>query len=650
MSLTDHSARPLKVRRKFRLPSPWSLGAVAIALVVVGPILAVVWIALFPADNIWPHLISTTLPRYVRNTAILMCLVGLIAGVVGTVTAWIVSRYDFPGRRWLEWLLLLPLAVPAYLGAYALVDFLQYAGPVQTGLRTLFGWSSARDYWFPEIRSMGRGAVLGGGALFLCLPAHAGSLSRAIRQRRGSGAVARRRGTGAVPAHRSSAGQARIAAGVAIVMMETVNDFGTVDYFAVQTLTTGIFSVWLQSGNAGGAAQIACVVLVLVIVLVTLEKSSRRRMRFFNLSIRHRPVQRQRLRGTAAIAALCACALPFLAGFLLPAGVLLGHAFDNPSGWVDPVVIEAMRNTLLVGGAAALVTVSGGIFLVYGVRMSGRQIPRLLLPVTTIGYAAPGAVLGIGILIPLAGFDHALADLIERVTGRDVGLLLTGSAFALVLAYCVRFFAIAQGAADAAMGRVSPNLALAARSLGRTQGQTRRGLLSAHPRVCGLGAAARIRRLRQGTAGHALAATVQLRHARNPCTRAGQPREHRRGGTSGHARDSRRSLRGRAPGPREPLKRDTGRSGWHRASSRACACNPAADTQVFRRRCGGRAPQAGTEWLWSGGPQDGRAATRARMNGNTFAASSGLRPAPLAAPAGTIVACSHIVLASPASS
>ena len=473
MSLTDHSARPTKARRPFRLPSSWSFGAVAIALVVVGPILAVVWIAIFPADNIWPHLISTTLPRYVRNTAILMCLVGLFAGVVGTVTAWLVSRYDFPGRRWLEWLLLLPLAVPAYLGAYALVDFLQYAGPVQTGLRALFGWTSARDYWFPEIRSMGAAVLVLGAALY----PYVYLLTRAaFREQSGSAEeVAQSLGAGALGRFlRIGLPLARpaIAAGVAIVMMETVNDFGTVDYFAVQTLTTGIFSVWLQSGNAGGAAQIACVVLVLVIVLVTLEKSSRRRMRFFNLSIRHRPVQRHRLHGLAAIAAHCVCALPFLAGFVLPAGVLLGHAFDNPVGWVDPVVIEAMRNTLLVGGAAALATVSGGIFLVYGVRMSGRQIPRLLLPVTTIGYAAPGAVLGIGILIPLAGFDHAFADLIERATGRDVGLLLTGSAFALVLAYCVRFFAIAQGAADAAMGRVSPNLALAARSLGRTQGQT----------------------------------------------------------------------------------------------------------------------------------------------------------------------------------
>ncbi|PIL20507.1 iron ABC transporter permease [Puniceibacterium antarcticum] len=453
-------------------PSPWSLGAVLIAAIVVGPILAVVWIALFPSDNIWPHLISTTLPRYMKNTGILMSLTGTLAAVVGTGTAWMVCRYDFVGRRWLEWLLLLPLAIPAYMGAYALVDFLEYAGPVQTALRELFGWSSARDYWFPQIRSMGAAVLVLGAALYpyVYLLARA-----AFREQSGSAEeVAQSLGAGALGRFfRVGLPLARpaIAAGVAIVMMETVNDFGAVDYFAVQTLTTGIFSVWLQSGNAGGAAQIACVVLVLVILLVSLEKSSRRRMQFFNLSSRHRPVPRRRLRGLAGLVAMLLCALPFLFGFVLPSGVLLSHALDSAARWNDPALIAAMGNTLMVGGIAAVVTVAGGIFLVYGVRLSGRRIPRLLLPVTTIGYAAPGAVLGIGILIPLAGLDHVLADFVEGVTGWDIGLLLTGSAFALVLAYCVRFFAIAQGAADAAMGRVSPNLALAARSLGRTQGQ-----------------------------------------------------------------------------------------------------------------------------------------------------------------------------------
>ncbi|MDU8913719.1 iron ABC transporter permease [Aestuariicoccus sp. MJ-SS9] len=470
MSASDHIG---KSGMRLRWPSPWSAGAVLIALVVLAPIAAVLWIALFPENNIWPHLIATTLPRYLWNTAILMTGVGALAAVMGTTTAWMVSRYDFPGRRWLEWLLLLPLAIPAYLGAYALVDFLEYAGPVQTGLRQLFGWQTARDYWFPEIRSMGAAVIVLAASLFPYVYLLARNAFREqsasaeeVAQSLGAGGFQRFWRVG-LPLARPA-----IAAGVAIVMMEAVNDFGTVDYFAVQTLTTGIFSVWLEGGNPGGAAQIASVILFLVIFLVLLEKSSRRRMRFFNLSSRHRPVARKPLAGRAAWAAAALCAVPFALGFVLPVAVLLSHALDNAGVWVDRALWRAALNTLTVGGIAAVITVAAGVFLVYGVRLSGQKLPRLLLPVTTIGYAAPGAVLGVGILIPLAAVDHLMADGIEAATGIDPGLILTGSAFALVLAYCVRFFAIAQGAADAAMGRVSPNLALAARSLGRTQGQT----------------------------------------------------------------------------------------------------------------------------------------------------------------------------------
>ncbi|MBN9890087.1 ABC transporter permease [Salipiger abyssi] len=471
MSLADHSRRKPDLR--LRWPNPWSAGAALIAALVVAPILAVIWIALFPAENIWPHLVSTTLPRYLRNTLVLMFGVGLLAGAVGSGAAWLISRYEFPGRRWLEWLLLLPLAIPAYVGAYALVDFLEYAGPVQTALRRLFGWQTARDYWFPEIRSMGAAIIVLAAALF----PYVYLLARnAFREQSGaSEEVAQSLGTGALGRFwRVGLPLARpaIAAGMAIVMMESVNDFGTVDYFAVQTLTTGIFSVWLQSNNAGGAAQIAATVLSLVILLVLLEKHSRRKMRFFNLSTRHRPVARKDLPARTGWLATLACAFPFALGFVLPAGVILSHALRNAANWAEPALWEAGLHTLMVCGIAAVLTVLGGVFLVYGVRLSGRQLPRLLLPVTTIGYAAPGAVLGVGILIPLAGLDHALADTVEAVTGYDIGLVLTGSAFALVLAYFVRFFAIAQGAADAAMGRVSPNLALAARSLGRNQGQT----------------------------------------------------------------------------------------------------------------------------------------------------------------------------------
>lgn len=453
----------------------WSLGALLIALVVMAPIVAVLVIALTPSENIWPHLWGSTLPRYMRNTAILMLSVGVLSGIVGTGAAWLIARYRFPGSGWFEWLLLLPLAIPAYIGAYALVDLLEYAGPVQTGLRQLMGWKTAREYWFPEIRSLGAAVLVLTAALYpyVYLLARAAfreqsGASEEVAMSLGASGMARFRRVG-LPLARPA-----IAAGMAIVMMETVNDFGTVDYFAVQTLTTGIFSVWLDGNNAGGAAQIATTILVLVVLLVSLEKTSRRRIRFFSMSRQHRPVTRLPLQGARAWAATFACFIPFALGFLLPAGVIGWHAGNNASQWLDPGLISAFWNTLSVGGMAALLTVLGGIFMVYGVRLSGRALPRLMLPLTTIGYAAPGAVLGVGILIPLATVDHWLADAIEAGLGVDIGLVLTGSAFALVLAYSVRFFAIAQGAADAAMGRVSPSLPMAARSLGRSQGQVLR--------------------------------------------------------------------------------------------------------------------------------------------------------------------------------
>ena len=427
--------------------NPWSMGALVICLIVLAPIVAVVVMAFNPSENIWPHLMATTLPRYLSNTLILMISVGLLAASMGTGAAWLVARYRFPGVGWIQWVLLLPLAIPAYVGAYALVDFLEYAGPVQSGLRSVMGWQTAREYWFPEIRSMGAAVIVLSAALYpyVYLLARA-----AFREQSGAGEeVAQSLGVGAFGRFRRVGlplARPAIAAGAAIVMMETVNDFGTVDYFAVQTLTTGIFSVWLESNNVGGAAQLATVVLVLVVFLVSLEKTSRRRSRFFNMSSRHRARDRVQLGGLAGWAVTVACLIPIGIGFLLPMGVILGHALDNAARWADPALLEALGNTVTVGAIASVVTVLAGLFLVYGVRLSGRSLPGLLLPLTTIGYAAPGAVLAVGILIPLAVLDHGLADLIERITGETAGLILTGSAFALVLAYCVRFFAIAQGA------------------------------------------------------------------------------------------------------------------------------------------------------------------------------------------------------------
>lgn len=454
----------------------WSAGAVLIAVLVLLPIAAVVVMAFTPEENIWPHLAATVLPRYLQNTLILMVGVGALSAAMGAGAAWTVVMYRFPGRRWLEWALFLPLAVPAYVGAYALVDFLEYAGPVQGALREAFGWTSARDYWFPQIRSRGAAILVLSASLY----PYVYLLARAAFREQPGGAYEVARALGAGPVARFwrvglPLARPAIAAATAIVMMETVSDFGTVEFFAVQTLTTGIFSAWLEAGNAGGAAQLACVILALVLVLVTLERLSRRRAKVHQGARGVRPVAPQDLGPLRRWLAFGLCMVPFALGFLLPVGVMVHHGLGPKADWLDPRLLEALGNTLVVGGLAAVLTVAAALFMVYGVRLSGHALPRALLPVTTLGYAAPGAVLGVGVLLPLAALDHRVADAVLALTGWDPGLVLTGSAAALVFAYMVRFFAIGQGAADAAFGRISPNIPLAARSLGRT----RRGVLGA---------------------------------------------------------------------------------------------------------------------------------------------------------------------------
>ncbi len=456
--------------RRLRL-DPWSIGAGLIALVVLAPMAAVVWIAFHPTENIWPHLAATVLPRYLGNTLMLMAGVAVLTAVAGTGTAWLVTMHRFPGSRWLDHALLFPLAIPAYVGAYAVVDFLQYAGPVQSGLRAAMGWTSARDYWFPQVRSHWLAIVVLASALYpyVYLLARA-----AFREQSGcSYEVARALGCGpwglffrvGLPLARPA-----IATGVALALMETVADYGTVVHFGVQTLTTGIFSTWLNGNNAGGAAQIAGVVLMLILLLVGFERISRRNARFHRQSRAARPVAPQPLAGVRGWVAFGACALPFATGFVLPVAVMLGHALGRPEVWLSPDLGRALVNTLVVGGAAAVLTVAAAVFLVYGVRLAGRGFARLALPLTTLGYAAPGAVLAVGILIPMAALDHRMADAVLAITGWDPGLMITGTAAALVLAYAVRFFGVAQGAVDAAFGRISPALPMAARSLGRTAG------------------------------------------------------------------------------------------------------------------------------------------------------------------------------------
>ncbi|GLS87203.1 iron ABC transporter permease [Cypionkella aquatica] len=453
----------------------WSLAALGVAGVVLVPLLAVIWIAFHPTENIWPHLLSTVLPRYFTATVRMMFGVGVLAAAMGAGAAWLVVMYRFPGSRFLEYALLFPMAIPAYVGAYALVDFLDYAGPLQGALRGIFGWNSARDYWFPEIHSEPTAILVLASAFY---PYVYLMTRAALREQSGASyEVARALGLGpwgmfwrlGLPLVRPA-----IAAGVALVMMETVADFGTVATFGVQTLTTGVFSTWLNGGNAGGAAQIAGVILVLVLVLLSVEYLGRRRARFHRPSRASRPVSPIVLQGIWAVAAAALCAVPFLLGFVLPTAVMLGHALAKPQMWLAPGLAEAALNTVIVGGIAAVLTVSAALILIYAVRMAGRRLARSVLPLTSLGYAMPGAVLAVGLLVPLAALDHRVADAVAAVTGHDPGLMLTGTSAAIVLAYLVRFFGIAQGAVDSAFGRISPSLPMAARSLGRGAGGTLR--------------------------------------------------------------------------------------------------------------------------------------------------------------------------------
>lgn len=447
----------------------WRVAAALVALAVMAPIASVVWLALHPTQVIWPHLLATVLPRYFATTLQLMAMVGGMAAVMGCGSAWLVTLYRFRGSRALSVILLFPMAIPAYVGAYALVDFLEYSGLVQTLLRATFGWRDARDYWFFEIRSEGACALVLASALY----PYVYLLARAALREQAGGAfeVGRSLGLGpfalfwrlGLPMLRPA-----IAAGTALVMMETVADFGTVQHFGVQTLTTGVFSTWLSSGNAGGAAQIACVSLAMIALLFGMENISRRGARFHATSRSNRPITPRVLTGGRGALALMLGAVPALLGFALPVAVMLGLSLSSPSVWAKPGLWSAALNTALVGGIAAALTVAAAMVLVFGIRMSGGHKMRALLPITALGYAAPGAVLALGLLIPLAALDQRIADTILALTGYEPGLLITGTAAAIILAYVLRFFGIAQGAVDSAFGRMAPNLPLAARSLGRT--------------------------------------------------------------------------------------------------------------------------------------------------------------------------------------
>lgn len=456
----------LAIQRQER---PWLLSALATAALIGLPIVSVIYLALFPEENAWTHLANTVLPYYLKNTLVLMLGVVTLTFLVGTGSAWLISMYNFPGKRWLSWALLLPFAVPAYVVAYVYTDLLEYAGPVQSTLRAVFGWQSMQDYWFPEVRSMG-GAIL---MMSLALYPYVYMLARTSFLDQSVSLYQVSRSLGVTPFvffYRVSLPIARpaIAVGLALVLMETLNDFGTVDYFAVQTLTAGLYDTWLNMGNLGGAAQIASVMVLVVVLLVSLERYSRRQQKQFNSRNPGNPIPCQTLTGTKAALATTAALLPVLLGFVIPFVVLTSYAFRYFDVSWSTEFLSYATNSFTLSAAAAIITLVLGTLLAYSKRMNKHPITDAAIRISSLGYAVPGAVLAIGIIIPFAWFDNQLDAFMRATFGISTGLILSGTAFAVLFAYLVRFLAVASGSIESSLEKVTPNMDMASRSLGHS--------------------------------------------------------------------------------------------------------------------------------------------------------------------------------------
>ena len=460
-------------RRAARPPTfdGWTAGAVAIAALVAVPLAAIAWRALDPSDDTWRHLAATVLPTYVSNTLWLMLGVGLGTIVIGASTAWLVTMYRFPGRRVLSWALLLPLAVPSYVLAFVITDQLEYAGPVQGVLREAFGWTSARDYWFPEIRSLGGAAIV----LSLVLYPYVYLLARAAFTEQCFCLFEASRTLGRGPARSFFSialpmARPGIAVGVALALMETLNEFGTVDFFAVPTFTAGIFDVWLNMDSPAGASQLAIALVAFTLALLALERRARHRGRVHATTTRVRGLPDYPLSRAAGAAALAWCALPVLLGFGLPAAVLASYAIEFHEAALAREYLALAGNSLKLALAAAVVTTALGLVLAYGVRLSRRPAMRGMAEAATVGYAVPGAVLAVGFLYPFGAFDNTVDALSRDLFGVPTGLVLSGTVAGLVLGYSARFLSLSYRTLDAGLGRVTPSMDGAARTLGSGPG------------------------------------------------------------------------------------------------------------------------------------------------------------------------------------
>ncbi len=454
----------------------WIAGSWATALLLGLPVLALIFSALSADGDLFRHLVDTVLLDYLRNTSGLVLGVVLLSLLFGVPTAWLVAMCQVPGRRALQWALMLPMAMPSYIVAYVYTDLLDYSGPLQAGLRTLFDWQSPTDYWFPAIRSLGGAAWV----LALVLFPYVYLLARASFLEQSVSLIHSSRLLGCTPwqsFRRLSLPLARpaIMVGASLVAMETLADFATVHFFAINTLTTAIYDTWLGYGSLATAARLSCLMLLAVVLLIALERRSRQRQQVFQKSMGHEQPLRYPLKGASRLLAGLWCWGLVLAGFALPFVILLDYGVRYFALSWTPEFVRFAGNSLLISALTALLAMAIALLLGFFRRLDGGTRSLLPLRIAATGYAMPGTVLAIGVLVPLTALDFGLNDLAEWLGMQGPGLLLTGTLTAIVFGYLVRFVAIAIGSVESSMGKISPSLDMAARSLGQgTGGMLRR--------------------------------------------------------------------------------------------------------------------------------------------------------------------------------
>lgn len=445
----------------------WTIFVVAIAFLISAPVIFVLSSIFSDTGEIWSHLASTVLPRYLLNSFILMLGVGCGVSVIGVGAAWLVTMCRFPGSRIFEWAMLLPLATPAYILAYTYTELLEFYGPVQMWLREIFGWTSVSDYWFPQIRSLGGAIAL----LTLTLYPYVYLLTRVAFLEQSTCTLEASRSLGANP-WRSfftialPLARPAIMAGLALALMETLNDFGTVQYFGVDTFTTGIYRTWFGMGERVAAAQLAAVLLLFILWLILLELWSRRQAKYYQTTSQQQQLKRFPLDGIRGIATSFACLFPVFLGFLLPAGLLLEMTITESGASFRGRFWDYASHSLTLAGITAVLGVVIALLMAYGVRLNPNWGMGVSTRIAAMGYAIPGSVIAVGILIPIGTIDNAIDGFMRSMFGISTGLLLSGTMTALVFAYLVRFMAVAFGAVESSLVKIKPSLDDASRSLG----------------------------------------------------------------------------------------------------------------------------------------------------------------------------------------